>query len=342
MLVYLGLILIELLLCLAYNGAKSEKAKKGYYILGCLLLLLVVGLRSERTGNDTIGYVNRFLSINEVGWGNIYKEFHKDQGYYIFVKLIRTVTDLPVVFLLVTAFMSLIGIFDLIWRNAKQPILALCYYILLGNFLFILTGIRQSIAMSICMLSMRYIQKKSFIKFLLLILLAAQFHHSAYIFIVMYFLGRQKANGINLLLNILGTIVAYFSYESLLEIANDILDYDYGVEVAGNGFIFYIILLTIITLAWLTKKYWIEGNNETVIMNTGVMCGMLWTFRLIGRTAERPSMYWLNAIPVLLTNSIFAIRRKEDKVILIAGSLGLALLLFARRAGGIPYSFIWQ
>ena len=172
MFVYLGLAAFELLLHAIYCGTKSEKNRKWLFFIGCLVIVLIVGLRSERTGNDTIGYVRRFLSINNIGWGDLLSEYPQDSGYFVFVKLIRTFTGSKVLFLLTTATVSLIGIFDLIKRNSKSPILALFFYVTLGNFLFVLTGIRQAIAMSICMLAVRFIQEKKFIPFLLLVLLA--------------------------------------------------------------------------------------------------------------------------------------------------------------------------
>ena len=339
MFVYLGLAAFELLLYGIYSGAKSEKAKKWLFILGCMAVVLIVGLRSDRTGNDTIGYVRNFLAINNVSWESIATAQPKDTGYYMFVKLIRTFTDSKVLFLLITATASLIGVFDLIKRNSKSPLLALFFYVTLGNFLFVLTGIRQAIAMSICMLAVRFIQSKKLIPFLLLILLAAQFHHSAYIFVVMYFLGRKKVTVMSMIVNILVTVVAYFNYERLLDVANDILDYNYEVEQTQNGFIFFAILICILALALLTKSKWVTSSKETVILNSGIMCGIIWVFRLIGRTAERPSMYWLNTIPVVFTESIDALTLPQTRSLVRMAVIMLTFAFFAYRTIGLTYAF---
>ncbi|MBE6786760.1 MAG: EpsG family protein [Ruminococcaceae bacterium] len=339
MFVYLGLTFFELLLYAIYNETKNEKIKNWLFVIGCLGIFLIVGLRSDRTGNDTIGYVRNFLAIDSIPWKNIFTEHPKDTGYYIFVKFIRTFTDSKVVFLLITALTSLIGIFDLIKQNSKSPILALFFYVTIGNFLFILTGVRQSIAMSICMIAVRFIQNKKLIPFLLLVLLAAQFHHSAYIFIVMYFLGQRKVTAISMIINTIVTVCAYFSYEHLLDIANEVLEYDYEVEQTENGFIFFAILICIITLALLTKSKWVTNLKETVILNSGIMCVIIWIFRLIGRTAERPSMYWLNAIPVVLPESIESLEHTQTQNLVRFSIIGLSLLFFAYRTIGLKYAF---
>lgn len=339
MIVFLGLAVFELIILWFYHLAKTQKQKMWLYIIACLGVLLVVGLRSDHTGNDTIGYVQSFLSINNVEWDDIYSEFNRDHGYYYFVKFIRLFTDSPVVFLLITAFASLIGVFDLVWRNSKSPVLSLYFYITLGNFFFILTGIRQAIAMSICMIAVRFIQERKLGWFLLLVWLAAQFHHSAYIFLVMYFLGTRKVNIISMFTNIVVTVIAYFSYENLLNFANELLDYDYGVEQTDNGFIFFAILLIVIAFALLTKVEWVKDKKSLVIMNSGVICGIIWVFRLISRTAERPSMYWLNTVPVMLSESIEAIDDRRTRMYIKLAAIGFAFLFFAYRSLGLSYAF---
>lgn len=339
MAVFLGLAIFELIILLLYYGTKSQKQRKWLYIIGCVALFLVVGLRSITTGNDTKGYVERFLSDRSLEWSEVAVVHFEELGYYYFIKLIGCFTDNPQIFLLITALASLIGIFDLIWQNSNSPVLSLFFYMTLGNFFFVLTGIRQAIAMSICMLAVRFIQKRKLIWYVLLIWVAAQFHHSAYIFIVMYFLGVRKVNTISLFTNIVITIAAYFSYEKLLGVANDILGYDYGVEETGNGFVFFTILLIISAFALLTKNYWAKEKKKLVILNSGIICNILWVFRLIGRTAERPTMYWLNIVPVMLSESIESIDNYRTRMGLRLAAVGFALLFFAYRCRGMSYAF---
>ncbi len=339
MLYYLGIAAFELIVYFIYNQARNDKQRKWLFVLGCLGLWLFVGLRSDYTGSDTIGYVQNFRSISSVDWSNIYTHFSKDQGFYYFVKLVRTFTDSTVIFKLVTAFASLIGIFVLCWKNTKRPVLALYFYITIGNFFFVVTGMRQAIAMSICMLSIHFIQKRKIIPFVLLVLLAVQFHHSAYIFLPMYFLGTRRINALNMLITIGVTVAAYFSYENLLAIANDVLDYNYGVEELNNGGIFFIILLIILILALLTKNHWMKEMQTRVVMNTSIMCGVIWVFRLIGRTAERPSMYFLNAIPVIFSEALDSIEGERNRALMELGAIVLTFAFFAYRSLGVTYAF---
>lgn len=339
MIVFLGLAIYELFLLFLYNVAKTQNQKKWIYIFACLGVLLIVGLRSEHTGNDTPVYIDHFFNVRNLSWDSISNEYMDDHGFYYLIKFIGLFTSSPVMFLLVTSFLSTIGIFDLIWRNSRSPVLSLYFYITLGNFFFILTGMRQAIAMSICMLAVRFIQERKLGWFVLFVWLAAQMHHSAYIFIVMYFLGTRKVNIVSMFINIVVTVVAYFSYENLLNFANDLLDYDYGVEETGNGGIFFVILLIINALALMSKTSWVRGKKELVILNSSIICNIIWVFRLIGRTAERPSMYWLNVVPVALSESIESVYDRETRLYIQILAILFTLAFFAYRCLGMTYAF---
>ena len=82
-----------------------------------------------------------------------------------------------------------------------------------------------------------------------------------------------------------------------------------------------------------------NGLKERVVMNTGIMCVVIWVFRLIGRTAERPSMYFLNAIPVIFCESLDSVENKENRVFIELGAIVLTFALFAYRAMGHNYAF---
>ena len=55
-----------------------------------------------------------------------------------------------------------------------------------------MNGMRQALAMSICLLSYRYVREKKLIRFLLVVLLAVLFHKSAIIFALVYLLRNMK------------------------------------------------------------------------------------------------------------------------------------------------------
>lgn len=334
-----GLVFI---LHLVYDSTKSERNRAWIWYTACFMILFLTAMRSYHTGADTIGYVNTFESMHNRSWAEVFNNEHRDPGFIIFVKLLSALFNHPTAFLVITTIMSYAGVFDVIKRNSQRPVLALYFTVTLGNFMFNFTGMRQAIAMSFCMFAVRFMQEKKPIRFLALVLVAALFHHSAYVFLPMYIIAHRKVSIPSLIVSIGVTFAAMLSYETLLGAANDLLGYDYGVEYTGNGFIFFMIILFVVGLAFLNKERWVTDERQIVIMNMGIMCAVLWALRLLSRTAERPSMYWLNVLPIVLTNTTYTLKREEEKKLVMFTSAALAFLLFYTRAGATHYRFFWQ
>ncbi len=341
MLVYISLALIMLVLDTVYLRV-ADRFRNRIWVVACFAMWFVLAFRGERIGNDTIIYLDHFDNLIDLPWNDIVREFDRDQGFYYFVKLTTLISHNHVWFVALTSFLSCIGVWVYIKQNAERPVLALFFYITLANFAFIITGIRQGMAMSFCLLALSFVKDKKLIKFAVLIFLAYLCHKSAILFAIMYFIGRRKVNIINMIINVIAIAVMYFGYERWLALANDLLGYDYEVEELSNGGMFFVVLLAVMVLAFISHKVWLKGDKNTISMNMGVITTGMWTIRLFSRTIERPAMYWLNSIPVILTNSIEAFKGTDYYFVVQVAPIGMAFLLFLYRSLGVNYAFFWQ
>ncbi len=336
--IYLLLAITVLALDFLYNAVLDEQ-KKYIWFFACFLTWFLLAFRGYRVGNDTIQYVNAFERIANIPWDKIYINFEKDTGFYYLTKFISSIWDNKTWFLAATAFLSLIGVFAYIRRNTTRPILALFFFITLANYHFLFTGVRQSIAMSVCLLALPFAEKKKFIRFVAIVILAGLCHKSAFIFLLAYVVVRRAITPFNMLINMVVISAISLGYEEVLTYVGDLLGYEYGVEELSNGVFFFAIVLAVLVLAWIYRNQWLDTTKDTVAMNMGVVTGGMWSIRLFSRTIERPAMYWLNCIPIVLTNIIEGVKEKNEYVYILSGSILIALLLFARRSIGMNYSF---
>lgn len=97
-------------------------------------------------------------------------------------------------------------------------------------------GIRQFISISIVTFSFKYINKENIIKYILIILIASQFHSSAIICIIFYFLKYIK--NLNIKRIVVVTIIGYLIFSNL-----------------------YFILTKMITITGIGEKYLFYFNN---------------------------------------------------------------------------------
>ena len=83
------------------------------------------------------------------------------------------------------AFMSF-SVCRFVNRNCKNPMFALMAFNCLGLFNFMVQGLRQAIAMCICLWAIEYCKKGQLLKFLGTVGAACLFHASAIVFTVVY------------------------------------------------------------------------------------------------------------------------------------------------------------
>lgn len=182
-----------------------------------------------------------------------------------------------------------------------------------GNFLLNLSAMRQNLAILIFLYSIKYIEKKQLLRFILCIVLAAQFHLSAYILLLVYPLGRIQFK-IN---NYVG-IVIFASYLALFKIAPSIFpvflvfaadNFDkYSVYEGGQDASSGLgIILNSIFLLSIIYFYKFQDKLLSVPFKLGILSFMLipigLTLMMIGRLGLYIQPFLMLVYPMILSTS---------------------------------------
>lgn len=162
-----------------------------YCALIFIILTLFMGLRAESVGCDVVQYVYRYENVKaliEMGgttmleWGYNYLSyfFHDILGvpFQVFLFFLSSVTCFSIVFIL--------------YRYSEDVFTSLTLYLTLGCFTMAMSGLRQSLAISLLLLSLFFCEKRKIIPFLILCILAFSMHNSSLIFILVYFLWGKR------------------------------------------------------------------------------------------------------------------------------------------------------
>ncbi|MBP3038586.1 EpsG family protein [Bacillaceae bacterium Marseille-Q3522] len=193
-------------------------------LIALSLLVLVSGLRTNI--GDTYFYKHTYES-NEFTWEYIAKE--KDIGFGILQMILKNFTDDPQILIFVTALLSNALIVMVLYHYSRMIELSLYVYITGGLFLISMNGIRQVLAAAIIFAATKFIIEGNWLKYLLIVLLAATFHQSALILIPIYFIVRykawSKATYILLLISVF-IVIGYDLFSNLL--FSTIKDTQYG------------------------------------------------------------------------------------------------------------------
>ena len=228
-----------------------------------------------------------------------------------------------------------------------------------------MSGIRQAIAMFICVIAYRYIEKRKLVPFVVCVLLAMQFHITAVIFLLAYPLSFMKFNKFNcLLISVLG-IVAFFSFDAILTKVLGYVPAYYSHYTSterfseGNiGNILVAVIQLLFLILSLFSTYRSDENNnytksfdEPAFMKNMMLVSILLSIVSIrATTLDRLYYYfWIFAI-VYIPNVISGITTKDNQrlivkilVVVFTMAYNMTLLYYRPEWFNItPYKFFWN
>ncbi|OXM85228.1 EpsG family protein [Paenibacillus rigui] len=159
-----------------------------FALVALISMVLVAGLRKNI--GDTYFYMYSYAQ-NNYNLESLVGQ--KDIGFNVFQMLLQTISSDPQILVFVVALLTNVLVFITYYKYSKLFELSLYVYITSGMFLMSMNGIRQFLAAAIAFAATKYIFNGNWKKYMLVVLLAAQFHQSALILIPIYFIVRRKA-----------------------------------------------------------------------------------------------------------------------------------------------------
>lgn len=296
MLIYIILPFTPLLVQYIYKNSGSQDSQYRTYLFFAMLpMFLLIGFRADYIGADTWVYLRDFEKTRVLDLTSAIANSRMEEGYIRFVKYVGYITESPELFQLIYTSIYFIGYYSFAkLLDKKNGFFFIYLLITLGMFYFMLTGVRQNIAISLCLFSVQFLIKRKYIIVALLIALAFTFHKSSLLFVFAILLYDRKFTKLNICLYIAGLVVVSTYLVALQGWANENFEYNYGIEETGNGGIFLSIVAFLTLLSMAYYKY--KGKNVSFIrflFNVNILTLFLWILRLQTRVAERPSYYFL-------------------------------------------------
>jgi hypothetical protein len=269
--------------------SKSLKIPEKYLlIILAIILILIAGLRRPGIDSDYNTYLDIFNQFDSPLY--YFKDYSVNSffepAYYLIPSIV--IKGFGFSFLWVFLIFALIGIslkFIAISRLTDFATLSVLLYYCSYFILQDMTQIRAGVASAILLLCIPEIQKRNFIRFLLLITVGLLFHYSMIIFLPAYFLSASKINKKLYLGLLFVPIILYFLKFNIfsvlqlfklgfisdkIEIYNSLLEADIftGINVFNTIFLVQLISCTI----FIIKSDLIIKNNKYAILLLKVYC----------------------------------------------------------------------
>ena len=319
--------------------------QRKYLIAAGIGCFLVMGLRFPyyAVAKDLQTYVAFYELAGKTPWSVVFTISEFEYGYVALNKLLALVVPWGQFIVIVEAAICVFAVGRYIYLNSEYPFEAMLYYVTLGTMSFQLTGFRQAIAISVCLLSIESAKRRRPLCFALLVGLATLFHRTAIVFAIMYFFLNRDLDFLNSVRGIVLVLVGSLAGGFLTVLGNSLFGTDYW-GTRGNqygGVVPAIIFALTIALAfWHRRRI---KNHQSVNMTTVGLA--IYLMRYVTHTIQRIAFYFTPGVIVALPEAVRAVEDRHLVAALQVLSLSGAVGLFVYRlttSEWAAYRFFWQ
>lgn len=342
---YVLLALWPLLMYRCYNrlseGNKTISRRNTYLFWAMLPMFLAIGLRDVSLGADTSTYWMHFEGLRTMTLIEAYTDTRMEWGYVLLVKLISDyISSSPEIYQILVTLIYFWGFYSFAkLMEDDSPFLFIFFVMTLGMFTFMYTGIRQCIAISLCLYSFRFILVRKWWYFAFILLIAYNIHHSAILFVMAYPMVTRELSVKNFILYIIGLGVASAYLVQAQFFLNEQLEYNYEIEKVDSGLAFLSILCMMSYFAFkYIRKEGVINQLLLAFFNLNIVTLFFWFLRLQTRVAERPSLYFLPVSCALFAVMFKSVNNKSIRFVICSVALFLYVYRFMGTFKGfIPY-----
>lgn len=181
MILYMSILLFSIVIGLLSQKIKGYETI--YLVIIFSILTLISGFRHYEVGLDTLNYINYFKYINSNSLSMSFEHVRLENGYVLFNYIIGKLTNNPQSIILVSACFINFSFAKTISKYSENVVVSTVIFIIFF-FQSSMNGMRQYIAFAIFLLSIKYILKKDYLKYTIMIIIASFFHSSAIILLI--------------------------------------------------------------------------------------------------------------------------------------------------------------
>lgn len=258
------------------HGLKKEYSYSK--VLGFLFLIPITYISASRTYFiDTIDYMRMYKAVGSDFSAIDFEYFPTvEKGYLYFTCFLNKISSDPQILFIITSIVIYVSFIMFIYKNCCDVPFALMIF-MCQSWTSTMNGMRQFFAAAVTYLAWNYWaysdkKWKKHIVLILAVLIAMQFHKSAIIVLLVFYMCKGKLFNVKTIIVLLGSFVIFmfpFVYDFLFEVLLSESDYaNYENVSNGMGLMRFLVGCVPIVLVLINKamfKY--ENDDENDISN---------------------------------------------------------------------------
>jgi transmembrane protein EpsG len=225
-------VVLTIIMLLVYAN-KSEnkyiKLKDISIFFSMVILIAFAGLRNVSVGTDTGNYVGMFTNFQFENKSIFEIETTLERGYLILQKIALAISTDYWSLLTLIAAVCVFCNFYIIKKLSQNIRLSIFIYISLAVYVVFFNAARQGLAISISAISILYIVRKDFLRFIICIVIASFFHRTVLIMLPFYFILRIPFTYKKALLFFVIGFAAFYSFSKVITVFDSTVEERYAV-----------------------------------------------------------------------------------------------------------------
>lgn len=340
---------------------KKRLTKKTLIVLLILAAVIPVFISSVRYGIGTDYYnytkIYNILSFQYSGILDAYLNSRYEISWIIINELAEKVFNNPQYIFVISSILIWLFSFKAIYDNRERIHIGIAVLILLCIFYNISFNIiRQALAISVIMLSIKPLIDKRIIKYILIVLFASTFHLSAIITLPLYFIINSKNKSMGTIKNVITPIIFIIVLVFIQPVISFFTNFElfsgygvYNLEYRAFAKRDIILKLPIVIMFLLNYKKLKDNNNLMYKIGIVFILGVLMTFlRSYANYVDRIAMFF-DITQIFIVAAIVKLQNNKYKRFMYISIIIIYYLawftynfLYLGRHETIPYQWIFN
>ncbi len=307
------------IMCHVKHSKETGLYKLLVALISALPLIIIAAIRYDVGKDYLYGYVPYFRYVDSGrGQGNF------EWLYYMLNQIVSWLKgDYTWVFA-ASAFIFLVPIFLAILKDSPYPRVSVFLLVGMTYYFIFFNTMRQLMGCAILLLSLRYIEQKRLIPFLLCVAIASGFHITCLLFIPIYFIASIEFKP----RTIAAVTVVFFALSGVIAplLTNIIYRTRYIVYIGSRfdtGERGYVVLLMNIVITCFATVYYKQHDKKFRLYYI-LQVFALWIAAITGRVPLINRVRWMFGLPaiILIPMTLEGIKKKRTRII-----IGVAIIV---------------
>lgn len=326
---------------------KTEINERKYLLAVCIILILLLALRGDLVGLDTIPYKNLLLDKMDRPLKDILQT-ERHEPLYLTLNYLIHFTGSFFLLKLSIAVIFVVGTMSMVYKYSHSTVVSCLFFFMYGFLYLGFNEMRQAVATGVVCFSFQYLVEKQLWKYLLGVTIAYFFHYSAVVMLPLTALIWIDKVNFKYFFAILAFLYfAFANSTTLFMYVNEFSSIEYNIDENTGGWGLLIFQLFILFLGFTKRKELSEERwNVCAFFCIGFAVAMFPLCHTLPTMFRLEKYAWIPMI-IFVPNMISKFENKilRNCIYLLFIAVGLYFAFtqsYTEYNQTLPYYFFWE